>query len=234
MTYPDPDDWTNIYRQPPPMAVPIMMGPQGVRRLVVEFLQTELPAMYAKLQTIWNLQSDPWSVPKRYYDYEVARLDPSEFPVVVVTTPNTGRLIPDGLDYVTGDPVFRSEYPVRIFNWVRAQDVDTTVRMRDFQATAIRIAMTTKGMTVGNSSLITSPFLASVVHETFREDYSEVVGHGNGLFIAGSFASFTLAATERASTTVLADLQSAPDGGWSFKIDTYGTEGDGRESYAFP
>lgn len=230
----DPDDWTNIYKQPQPVPVPVMMGPQGARRLVTEFLKVELPPLFAKLESVWSLEEQPWIVPKKFYDYEVSRLSPDEFPVVVVTVPNTGRLFPDSMDYVTGDPVFRAEYPVRIFNWVRANGVDVCTRLRDFQATAIRIALTTKGIVVNDEPLLTAPVLATVMHETYREDYSEITGHTNGSYIAGSYATFTLAATERASATLLADLASAPGGGWDFTIEAFGTSGSDRSDFAIP
>lgn len=230
----DPDDWTNIYAHPQPLPTPVMMGPQGVRRLVTEYLKAELPPLFSKLSSVWGLEEQPWTPPKNYYDYEVSRLNPDEFPVVVVTVPNTGRLVPDGMDYVTGDPVFRSEYPVRIFNWVRTHGVDTCTRMRDFQSTAIRIALTTKGLAIGGAPLATARYIATVMHETLTEEYSEVVGHTGQTYIAGSYVTFTLVTTERASATVLADLIGAPDGGWNVTVETYGTEGPDRSEYAFP
>ena len=227
----DPDNWTNIYAQPAPVPTPIMMGPQGARRLITEFLQTELPPLYDKMTTIWGLEDQPWQPPTKYYDYEVSRLNPDEFPVVVVTVPNSGRLVPDSMDFVTGDPVFRSEYPVRVFNWVRTRGVDTCMRMRDFQATAIRIALTTKGLAIGGSAIADAPYLATLLHETFSEEYSEVVGHTGSTYIAGSYVTFTLAATERASSTVLADLVAAPNGGWDVTIEAHGSYGAGRSVY---
>lgn len=230
----DPDDWTNIYAIPKPDPTPVMMGPQGVRRLVTEYLKAELPPLFAKLASVWELEDQPWQTPKKFYDYEVSRLNPDEFPVVVVTVPNSGRLVPDGMDTVTGDPVFRSEYPVRVFNWVRTQGVDTCIRMRDFQSTAIRMALTTKGLAIGGTPLSSARYIATVLHETFSEEYSEVVGHTGSSYIAGSYVTFTLAAVERASATLLADLRSAPDGGWDVKVESYGTDGLDRSGFAIP
>lgn len=229
----DPNDWTNIYATPEPSPYPVMLGPHGARRLVTEFLRSELPPLYAKLATIWGLEDQPWQPPQKYYDYEVSRLNPDEFPVVVVTVPSSGRMVPDSIDYITGDPVFRTEYPVRVFNWVRTHGVDTCVRMRDFQATAIRLALTTKGMAIGGTSPSDSTYPAIVMYETFSEEYSEVVGHTGSTYISGSYITFSLAVTERSGTDVAADLTAAPAVvGWDTNVSTYGTTGAGRSTFA--
>lgn len=212
---------------PQPDPVPIMLGPQGARRMVTEFLKTELPPLYNRMASAWGILDDKdWQSPRKYYDYEVSRLDPAEFPVVVVTVPNTGRIFPDSMDFVTGEPVYRCEYPVRIFNWVRTSSVDSCVRLRDYQSTAIRIALTSKGLRVGNISLSDRAYLATVMHETLTEEFAEVVGSGNGTYISGSYVSFTLVATERASSVVLSDLITAPNGGWDVVIEEHGTIGE--------
>ena len=105
-------------------AVPVIGGAYRAKRAVVDYLEAELPIIYPNLGRIWDLQTEQqWIAPNKIYDFEAIRLNPSEFPVMVVAVLNTGAVTPMGPDDVTGDTLFYVDYNMRIYAWMRAATV---------------------------------------------------------------------------------------------------------------
>ena len=112
---------------------------------------------------------------------------------------------------------------MRIYAWMRAATADLVSKLRDYQ-TALRVALRT----------ITPPFVRTINSdldmkmrpETLTEDYSEITGHGQNSFIAGSFVTFRLSILERAGSEIVStDLTQPPSGGFTPTADVRGTTG---------
>lgn len=215
-------------------SAPTIGGAYKARRAVVDFLELQLPTMYPKLGRIWDLQQyQQWLPPKRIYDFEIIRLEPKEFPVMVVSVLNTGGMTPMGPDDVTGEALFAVEYQMRVYAWMRDTSQEVVSKLRDHQIASVRLALT------DNASLrpdadrtVNSDISIRVRPDTFSEDYSEITGHGQNYYIAGSFISFRASILERGGIDVVdtdaatpGELTSAPSGGWDFDVEAGATTG---------
>lgn len=209
-------------------SVPVIGGAYRARRAVVDYLEAELPVIYPNLGRHWGLQTNQnWVAPKKIYDFEAIRLNPSDFPVMVVAVLNTGGVTPMGPDDVTGDTVYYIDYNMRVYAWMRGATQDEVSKLRDYQTASLRIAMTRRAtLRPASNPTINSELDIKIRPETFTEDYSEITGHGQNSFIAGSFVSFRLSILERAGSEIVdTDLTQPPLGGWTADGEVHGTTG---------
>ena len=219
-------------------SAPTIGGAYRARRAVVDFLELQLPSIYPALGRIWDLQSyQQWLPPKHIYDFEVIRLEPKEFPVMVVSVLSTGGMTPMGPDDITGESLFAVEYQMRVYAWMRDVSQEVVSKLRDHQIASVRLALT------DNASLrpdadrsINSDISIRVRPDTFSEDYSQITGHGQNYYIAGSFITFRASVLERGGLDVVdtaaaqpGELTSAPDGGWVFDVNAGATTGSAAD-----
>ena len=217
-------------------AVPVIGGAYRAKRAVVDYLEAELPIIYPNLGRIWDLQTEQqWIAPNKIYDFEAIRLNPSEFPVMVVAVLNTGAVTPMGPDDVTGDTLFYVDYNMRIYAWMRAATADLVSKLRDYQTASLRVALTRRAtLRPSSDRTINSDLDMKMRPETLTEDYSEITGHGQNSFIAGSFVTFHLSILERAGSEIVStDLTQPPSGGFTPTADVRGTTGSDNSRPTF-
>lgn len=176
-----------------------LRGPAGVRHSIAEFLRQWVPAHAAAAATAWGLEpgpdgQDPIPVPvsapddpraDAYYSRELQAID--RWPVISVTS---GRMRQTEIarDYDTPDPVLSSVYPIRVFSWVKAEGYDAAQDLRDNLATVIRVTVLSH-LQLGTDNLLLVP-------STLIVDSSRVEAVKGDRFVAGSFVSFDVQATE--------------------------------------
>ena len=211
----------------------ILGGAYNARRCVVDFLDKELPVLYQRLGRVWGLDSvSDWQPPKKIYDHEVIRLEPKEFPVMVVSVISTNSMTPIGPDDVTGDPLYIVDYNMRVYSWMRSDTAESVSKLRDYQTTSVRLALiNTPSLRPKPDRSINSQYDIKVRPESFNEDYSEITGHGQNFYIAGSYVNFGMTLLERGGIDVLSDLDSPPADGWGIDVNTKGTRGSAREQF---
>lgn len=180
-----------------------MQGAYRAKEFVNEYLREDLPDRLLTYRNAWNVDDENLPEPVKYLVYEPVALD--RWPTLITVLISMNGLTRDG--YSTNmDPVYRVDYAMRTYVWVKDDDSEQVTAKRD------------RLMTVVRSSFLDSPSLnRCALNEGFdvvldegsiREEYSDLTVIKGERVMAGGYVAYTLTIEEKVERTTIYKAQS--------------------------
>jgi hypothetical protein len=179
----------------------LMQGPQFAKKYVTDYLQKDMPSRLTRYRNGWNVDDYTLPDPELYLTYEPIALDhwPTIITVVISTNSFERAGFIDG-----GNPIYRVNYSMRTYVWVKTEGSEQVTTMRDRLTTVMR------------SSLLDYPNLQAcdtsgnanpeMNESTLREEYSDLTLIKGDRVLAGAYLGYDLSLNEVVYRTPLSSL----------------------------
>lgn len=187
------------------MPIELMQGPRFAKQFVTEYLAADLPTRLTLYRNGWSLDDELLPDPLEYLNYEPVGLD--TWPTIITIAMSTNSI--SRIDYVEDlyDPIYRVEYSMRTYVWVRGDTATEADEMRDNLTTVVRSAIldypSLKYADTENRDVL-------IDEGTLREEFSELTLVKGDRVLAGAYLAYTLSLNEivaRAPIATISDLQ---------------------------
>lgn len=188
------------------MTGPLMRGAGTARKIIADFLASDLPPYITLARTQWALQSWQLPVPVRYDSYD---------PLTVSAYPMVGSLVTRTREWVRNDitsaaeEVYQATYSVVLFVWVKTAydsvaqkyeepEYDSALRQRDDLLALMRTCILAKPS-------LGEPGVSRVDENTLSEDYLDAIKSNdqNPRWMAGGTITFDMSLVEQNYQTPL-------------------------------
>lgn len=180
------------------MAAELMYGAQFAKSFVTEYLKSDMPRRLIRYRNGWNLDDAELPNPAEYLTYEPLVLD--NWPTIITVAISTRSFNRSG--YGIGlDPLYRVNYSMRTYIWVRTEGSKETTDMRDRLTTVVR------------SALLDYPCLqregadreARIEETTVVEEFSDLTLLKGDRVLAGAYIGYELSIDEVIARELIAD-----------------------------
>ena len=178
----------------------LMHGPQLAKSYVNEYLKLDIPVRIIEYRNGWNVDDITLPDPVDYFIHEPIAMD--NWPTLITVAISTSRLNRIGHD--GADPLYRVDYSMRTYVWVRAGGAEEATIMRDRLTTVIRSALLDKPCLNAYDSR--NSFQAVIDETTMREEFSDLTLLKGDRFLAGAYVSYTLQIDEVVSRKALGQV----------------------------
>lgn len=162
-----------------------MAGPRKVRLDLMAWFEAHLPPLIVRTRTDWSLSDVELPDFEEFKAYEKFALDRAPL-IQCGVTRATEFTRTDVLD---GEPQYDLTYQAQVWAWVKAQDYEPTLEMRDDVGTIIR------AMLLGDQAF-GQPNRYAMNERSFSEDYSEPAKVKGDRWVAGIVYRFDLRVSE--------------------------------------
>ena len=164
----------------------LMHGAQYSKKFINDYLTTDIPTRIVDYRNGWNLSSDGLPVPEKFITYEPLALD--SWPTVITIAISTNRL--ERIGYGNADPLYRVEYKMRTYVWVRAEGSQECTEMRDRLTTVVRSALLDYPCL---KAVDPNDFFRIMIDETsMREEFSDLTLLKGDRMLAGSYIAYNI------------------------------------------
>jgi len=164
----------------------LMHGAQYSKKFINDYLTTDIPTRIVDYRNGWNLSSDGLPVPEKFITYEPLALD--SWPTVITIAISTNRL--ERIGYGNADPLYRVEYQMRTYVWVRAEGSQECTEMRDRLTTVVRSALLDYPCL---KAVDPNDFFRIMIDETsMREEFSDLTLLKGDRMLAGSYIAYNI------------------------------------------
>jgi hypothetical protein len=178
----------------------LMHGPQFAKSYVNEYLKTDIPSRIVSYRNGWNVDDITLPDPVDYFIHEPLAMD--NWPTLITVAISTNRLNRIGHD--GSDPLYRVDYSMRTYVWVRAGGAEEATIMRDRLTTVIRSALLDKPCL--NAYDARNSFQAMIDESTMREEFSDLTLLKGDRFLAGSYVAYTMQIDEIVSREAIGEV----------------------------
>lgn len=171
------------------MPTELMYGAQFAKLFVNDYLKNDIPQRLIRYRNGWGLSSTELPNPEEYLTYEPIALD--LWPTIITVAISTRSFNRVGYD-VSADPVYKVNYSMRTYVWVRTDGSKETTEMRDRLTTVVR------------SALLDYPCLrregaereARIEETTLVEEFSDLTLLKGDRVLAGAYLGYELSIDE--------------------------------------
>ena len=179
----------------------LMFGARFAKNFVNKYLEKEMPPRLVTYRNGWCLDDEALPDPLEYLTYEPVGLD--TWPTIITLVISTNEILRS--DYSTNyDPVYRVQYSMRTYVWVRGDDAQTATDMRDNLMTVLRSAMLDNQCLKVEASVY--PGGGVLIDEgTFREEFSDLTLLKGDRVMCGAYLAYDLTLNETVARETFAD-----------------------------
>jgi hypothetical protein len=164
----------------------LMHGPHFAKNYVTSYLQQDMPIRLIRYRNGWNVDDITLPDPLKYLSYEPVALD--HWPTIITVAISTNSMSRIGYD--GADPLYRVQYSMRTYAWVRTEHAEECTLMRDRLTTVLRSALLDypclKAIDERDS------FKVMIDEGTMREEFSDLTLLKGDRFLAGAYVSYNL------------------------------------------
>lgn len=178
----------------------LMHGPQFAKSYVNEYLKIDIPVRIISYRNGWNVDDITLPDPVDYFIHEPIAMD--NWPTLITIAISTNRLNRIGHD--GADPLYRVDYSMRTYIWVRAGGAEEATIMRDRLTTVVRSALLDKPCL--NAYDARNSFQAMIDETTMREEFSDLTLLKGDRFLAGSYVAYTMQIDEVVSREAIGEV----------------------------
>lgn len=180
------------------MPLELMYGAQYAKSFVTDYLKVDLPKRLITYRNGWNLSDSDLPNPAEYLTYEPLVLD--VWPTIITVAISTRSFERHG--YGSGlDPMYKANYSMRTYVWVKTDGSQATTDMRDRLTTVVR------------SALLDYPCLqregaerqARIEETTLVEEFSDLTLLKGDRVLAGAYIGYELSIDEVITRENIAD-----------------------------
>lgn len=181
--------------------VELMFGARFAKNFVSKYLEKEMPPRLVTYRNGWCLDDESLPDPLEYLTYEPVGLD--TWPTIITLVISTNEIL--RTDYSANyDPVYRVQYSMRTYVWVRGDDAQSATDMRDNLMTVLRSAMLDNQCLKVEASVY--PGGGVLIDEgTFREEFSDLTLLKGDRVMCGAYLAYDLTLNETVARETIAD-----------------------------
>lgn len=177
----------------------LMHGAQFTKKYVTDYLQVDIPSRIVSYRNGWAVDSESLPTPEKFLTYEPLALD--VWPTVITVAISTNKLERIGFD--KSDPIYRVEYQMRTYVWVRSNGSEEATTMRDRLTTVIRSALLDYPCLKAYDER--ESFRVSIDESSMREEFSDLTLLKGDRVLAGSYIAYVMQIDEVVSREDIAE-----------------------------
>jgi len=163
-----------------------MHGAQFAKQYINNYLKLDIPVRLIEYRNGWNLSSTDLPTPEEFITYEPLALN--SWPTIITIAISTNRL--ERIGYGNADPLYRVEYQMRTYVWVRAEGSQECTEMRDRLTTVVRSALLDYPCLKATDP---NDFFRIMIDESsMREEFSDLTLLKGDRMLAGSYVAYNI------------------------------------------
>lgn len=170
--------------------IDLMHGPHLAKSYVTNYLRDDMPKRLVSYRNGWNLDDITLPTPVQYLSYEPIALD--EWPTIITVAISMAGL--ERMDFDRGNPIYRVNYSMRTYVWVKTELSDLATLMRDRLTTVVRSALLDYPCLRATDPRNT--FQVMIDESSIREEYSDLTLLKGDRVLAGSYIGYDLTINE--------------------------------------
>ncbi len=163
-----------------------MNGAQFAKDFVNNYLTQDIPVRVIDYRNGWNASDTELPSPVKYLTYEPIALD--EWPTIITVVMSTNSM--ERIGYRVDNPLYRVDYTMRTYIWVRDVGSAEATLMRDRMTTVVRSAILDypclKAMDSGDALRV------QIDEGTLQEQFSDLTLLKGDRVLAGAYLSYNL------------------------------------------
>lgn len=164
----------------------LMHGAQFAKQYINNYLTLDIPTRLIDYRNGWNLSSTDLPTPEEFITHEPLALD--SWPTIITIAISTNRL--ERIGYGNADPLYRVEYQMRTYVWVRAEGSQECTEMRDRLTTVVRSALLDYPCLKATDP---NDFFRIMIDESsMREEFSDLTLLKGDRMLAGSYVAYNI------------------------------------------
>jgi hypothetical protein len=163
-----------------------MNGSHAAKKYVNDYLARDIPIRIIRYRNGWNLDSTDLPDPAQYIAHEPLAID--EWPSIITVALSMNGL--ERIGYDSADPLYRVNYSMRTYIWVRDEGNEAATLMRDRLTTVVRSALLDYPCLKAYDAR--TSFRAVIAENTIREEYSDITLLKGDRMMAGAYIAYTL------------------------------------------
>ena len=164
----------------------LMHGAQFTKKYVNDYLEVDIPTRIISYRNGWGVDNESLPTPEKFLTYEPLALD--IWPTIITVAISTNKLERIGFD--RSDPIYRVEYQMRTYVWVRSNGSEEATVMRDRLTTVIRSALLDYPCLKAYDER--ESFRASIDESSMREEFSDLTLLKGDRVLAGSYIAYIM------------------------------------------
>lgn len=168
----------------------LMFGAHYAKQYVNNYLRTDVPVRIVDYRNGWNLDDATLPTPVSFFIYEPIGLD--SWPSIITVAMSTNRM--ERIGYGGANPLYRVNYSMRTYIWVRDIGSEEATLMRDRLTTVVRSALLDYPCMKATDPQDT--FKATIDESTMQEQFSDLTLLKGDRVMAGAYLSYDLSIDE--------------------------------------
>lgn len=168
----------------------LMFGAHYSKQYVNNYLKDDIPVRIIDYRNGWNLDDATLPTPVSFFTYEPIALD--SWPTVITVAMSTNRM--ERIGYEGANPLYRVNYSMRTYVWVRDIGSEEVTLMRDRLTTVVRSALLDYPCMKATDPQNT--FKAMIEESTMQEQFSDLSLLKGDRVMAGAYLSYDLSIDE--------------------------------------
>lgn len=190
------------------MPIELMQGAASAKRFVNEYLAQDLPSRLLTYRNGLGLDDELLPDPLEYLTYEPIALD--TWPTVITVALSTNSM--ERIDYnATFDPVYRVQYSMRTYVWVRGDTATEADSSRDNLIMVVRSALLDHQCIRHADTQNRNTILDE---GSMREEFSELTLLKGDRVLAGAYVAYNINLDEVVARATIGDIDQ-------FQIETW-------------
>ena len=164
----------------------LMHGAQFAKQYINNYLTLDIPIRLIDYRNGWNLSSTDLPTPEKIINHEPLAFD--SWPTIITIAISTNRL--ERIGYGNADPLYRVEYQMRTYVWVRTEGSQECTEMRDRLTTVVRSALLDYPCLKATDP---NDFFRIMIDESsMREEFSDLTLLKGDRMLAGSYVAYNI------------------------------------------
>lgn len=168
----------------------LMFGSHYAKKYVNDFLKTDIPIRIIDYRNGWNLDDASLPTPVSFFTYEPIALD--SWPTIITVAMSTNGM--ERIGYGGPNPLYRVNYSMRTYIWVRDVGSEEATLMRDRLTTVVRSALLDYPCMRAADPQQT--FKAMIDESGMQEQFSDLTLLKGDRVMAGAYLSYDLSIDE--------------------------------------
>lgn len=168
----------------------LMYGAQFAKDYVNTYLSSDIPIRIIDYRNGWNVDDAELPTPALYLTYEPIALD--VWPTIITVAMSTNRL--ERIGYSSNNPLYRVNYTMRTYVWVRDIGSQEVTLMRDRFTTVVRSALLDYPCLKANDTQ--DNFRIQIDEGSMQEQFSDLTLLKGDRVLAGAYIAYDLSIDE--------------------------------------
>ena len=179
-----------------------MNGSHAAKKYVNDYLSIDMPKRLIEYRNGWGISNSDLPSPEQYISYEPLSID--RWPSIITVVLSTNAL--ERIGFENNNPVYRVQYSMRTYSWVRDDGSEQCTIQRDRLTTVIRSALLDYPCLRAFDSRFN--FRILIDESTIREEFSDITLLKGDRVMSGSYVAYNLEIDEVVERTPLGEVES--------------------------